>query len=264
MRRYKIGEVAKLLGLTTQALRFYEQEGIVTPYKSENGTRYFTEPDIVRLMAFKRFRLMNFTVQDVAEHFGQGDLLLLVDKMEKRREELLEQSRVLLRRAQAIERFEKMLCLVEERENELICVERPDIYMHGCTLAELDRLRDDQREAFDRFINAMPDAHICFVYDPGKKEKPQFRFAITKSNAEAWNVPLKDTMCFAGGKCVRLFLRTNEMLWNPEFLDAQVARVAAAGYTVDCGEPIIGQQLASENMKKKKGLLIAALYIPIK
>ena len=67
MRRYKIGEMAKLLGLTTQALRFYEQEGIVTPYKSENGTRYFTEPDIVRLMAFKRFRLMNFTVQDVAD-----------------------------------------------------------------------------------------------------------------------------------------------------------------------------------------------------
>ena len=28
MKEYKIGEVAKLLGLTTQALRFYEQEGM--------------------------------------------------------------------------------------------------------------------------------------------------------------------------------------------------------------------------------------------
>ena len=30
MTDYKIGEVARLLGLTTQALRFYEQEGVVS------------------------------------------------------------------------------------------------------------------------------------------------------------------------------------------------------------------------------------------
>ena len=42
MKRYKIGEIARLLGLTPQALRFYEQEGVIVPGKSENGTRYFT------------------------------------------------------------------------------------------------------------------------------------------------------------------------------------------------------------------------------
>ena len=49
MTDYKIGEVARLLGLTTQALRFYEQEGVVTPKKSENGTRYYDEDQLILL-----------------------------------------------------------------------------------------------------------------------------------------------------------------------------------------------------------------------
>ena len=37
----KIGEVARLLGLTTQALRFYEQEGVV-PRKRAKTARGIT------------------------------------------------------------------------------------------------------------------------------------------------------------------------------------------------------------------------------
>ena len=43
MKTYKIGDVARLLGATTQALRFYEQEGVIVPQKTENGTRIYTE-----------------------------------------------------------------------------------------------------------------------------------------------------------------------------------------------------------------------------
>ena len=263
MRRYKIGEVAKLLGLTTQALRFYEQEGIIVPQKSENGTRYFTEPDIVRLMAFKRFRLIDFTVQDVAEHFKKGNTDSLIEKMSMRREQLIEQSQALLRRAQAIENYEKMLRIAKVRENTLTCMERPDIYMHPCTLAELDRMEDAQRETFEKFMEAMPDAHICFVYTPREKTMPKFHFAITERDAGAWGVSLENMLCFAGRKCVQLIVRTDAKLWRPEYLDEQIARVKAAGYTVDCEDAVLAQQLASE-MEGKKGYLIAALYIPIK
>ena len=52
MTFYKIGEVARLLGLTTQALRFYEQEGVVTPKQSENGTLYYDEDQLILLLSF--------------------------------------------------------------------------------------------------------------------------------------------------------------------------------------------------------------------
>ena len=65
--------LARLLGLTTQALRFYEQEGVVTPKKSENGTRYYDEDQLILLLSFKKYRQADFSVQDIVTHFFKED-----------------------------------------------------------------------------------------------------------------------------------------------------------------------------------------------
>ena len=262
MKQYKIGEVARLLGTSTQALRFYEQEGVIVPQKSENGTRYFNEPDVIRLMAFKRFRLIDFTVQDVAQHFTRGSLDSLIDTMEQKKAQMVEQSENLLRRAQAVEKFAGILRLAKESIGQIQCVVRPDIFMHACELGKLDTLSEQQREIFEKFINAMPDAHVCFLHDPEQRQPLRFYFAITQSNAQAWNVPLQDTLRLPAGRCARLFVRADAQLWQKDYLQQQIARVEAAGYTVDRTQMVIGQQLASENAGEK-GYLIAAIYIPI-
>lgn len=128
MRIYKIGEVAKLLDSTTQTLRFYEQEGVITPQKSQNGTRYYTESDIIRLIAFKRFQLMDFTVQDVAEHFRSGKLDTLLTRMEDTSAHLRAESDNLLRRAHAFDQFEAMLRLAQENIGVLAAYP-----VRGCT-----------------------------------------------------------------------------------------------------------------------------------
>lgn len=45
---YKIGEFSKMTGLTTQTLRYYDSEKILSPtYKNEeNGYRYYSAEDI--------------------------------------------------------------------------------------------------------------------------------------------------------------------------------------------------------------------------
>lgn len=47
----KIGEVAERLGTTPRTLRFYDQEGLIRPRRSEKGTRHYGEDDIERLQA---------------------------------------------------------------------------------------------------------------------------------------------------------------------------------------------------------------------
>ena len=262
MKRYKIGEIARFLGTTTQALRFYEQEGIIVPEKTENGTRTYSETDIVRLMAFKRFRLMDFSVQDVAAHFKKGSVDALIDTMGQRREALLRKCEELKRRAQSIENFETVLRLAQEHIDEMTCMVRPDVYAHSCCLAQVDALGGREKEAFEQFMNAMPDSHICFVYD-GQQEKPlRFYFAVTEKEAREWSLPLQDTLCFRGCKCVRIFVRTDGRLWQKEYLEEQIKRVEAAGYTADRTSPLLGQQLASES-GGKMGYLLAALYVPV-
>ena len=47
MKTYSIGEVAKLMGLTTHTLRFYDKEGLLPNVrKNSAGLRRFTEEDI--------------------------------------------------------------------------------------------------------------------------------------------------------------------------------------------------------------------------
>lgn len=265
MRKYKIGEVAKILGTTTQALRFYEQEGVIVPPKSENGTRYFTEPDIIRLMAFKRFCLSEFTVQDVARHFSQGNLGTLTDRLEEKSAMLVKQGEMLLRRARAIRHFEATLREAQSLIDEMQSMDRPQIFMHECTLAQLDQLTDAQRESFLAFMDAMPDTHICYVYNFNDKarSKIDFRFAVTQREAETWELPLEHALVFEPCRCVRIYVRTDARLWDSAYLQSLIARVQAAGYEVDDTQPLIGQQLASEHTNKP-GYLIAAIHIPVR
>ena len=114
MTDYKIGEVARLLGLTTQALRFYEQEGVVTPKKSENGTRYYDEDQLILLLSFKKYRQADFSVQDIVTHFfKEDDLSGLRGQTLARRDMLLEQSALLRRRAEAFGAFEARLAYAQ-------------------------------------------------------------------------------------------------------------------------------------------------------
>lgn len=43
------GEVAELLGVTLRTVRYYEEQGLVTPARTDKGTRYYSEFDAQRL-----------------------------------------------------------------------------------------------------------------------------------------------------------------------------------------------------------------------
>jgi DNA-binding transcriptional MerR regulator len=45
----KVGEVAALLGVSTRTLRYYEEEGLLTPKRTEGGTRMYTTEQVSRL-----------------------------------------------------------------------------------------------------------------------------------------------------------------------------------------------------------------------
>ncbi len=50
MKKYRIGEVAQLVGMAPHVIRFYETRGIVNPEQDdENNYRYYNYRDICRL-----------------------------------------------------------------------------------------------------------------------------------------------------------------------------------------------------------------------
>ena len=43
------GEVAEMLGVTLRTIRYYEQQGLVTPTRTDKGTRYYSDFAVQRL-----------------------------------------------------------------------------------------------------------------------------------------------------------------------------------------------------------------------
>jgi MerR family transcriptional regulator/heat shock protein HspR len=55
--RYVISIAARIVGIETHTLRYYERLGLVQPYRSEGNVRYYSESDIEQLRHIKT--LMN-------------------------------------------------------------------------------------------------------------------------------------------------------------------------------------------------------------
>lgn len=51
---HKIGDVAETLATSIRAIRYYEEEGLVAPLRSEGGTRLYSQRHIDRLRAILR------------------------------------------------------------------------------------------------------------------------------------------------------------------------------------------------------------------
>lgn len=262
MKRYKIGEIAKLLGLSTQALRFYEQEGVIAPKKSESGTRYFTQAEVIRLLAFKKYRMSEFSLQEVVTHFQQGSISSLTDQLDAQSEKLIAQSELLLRRARSIRLFERKLREAQATQGQLVCMENPTVYLQDLTFDHLGAMTQPQRDAFDAFLTAMPESAMFFTAPTDGSREPEFRFGATPETAQMWSLPLESTFCIPPARCVRIYVRTLGHPWEQAHLEAQLKRVQEAGYALDASRPVVGQHLASETIDGAI-YLYATLYVPV-
>ena len=262
MTSYKIGEVARLLGLTTQALRFYEQEGVVTPKKSENGTRYYDEDQLILLLSFKKYRQADFSVQDIVTHFKDDHLAGLRTQLLTQRDALLAQSELLRRRAAALDAFEKRLAYAQAHLDEPTVCARPPLRLLKVSLSELSTTDIAARRSLDAFINAMPDTRISFARALAPKSEKRFRLCAEDAACKAWALPSEHTVRLPSEKCVRVIHRFACQPWDDEAVPEILACVQKAGHAVRVDGELFGLHLASETSKGKV-FFYAAVYLPI-
>lgn len=75
MKRYRIGEISKLLDMSQATLRFYEDHGIITPQKDEESNyRYYNAWDVTILIDSLFLRKMDFTLEQTEQMIHSMDL----------------------------------------------------------------------------------------------------------------------------------------------------------------------------------------------
>ena len=102
-KRYTIREVADLIGISTDAIRLYEKEGLISPQRDpQNGYRYYGPEEIQRTMGIHLYRQLDAsiseirdlytatTLPEVANHFSSfiSQAEIEMDRLEKKLEKL--------------------------------------------------------------------------------------------------------------------------------------------------------------------------------
>ena len=81
----KIKQVEELVGISSKNIRFYEDQGLLSPTRSENGYRDYHESDIKRLKQIKFLRKLGVPILTHGDYDHMGEAINLVNniKIEK-------------------------------------------------------------------------------------------------------------------------------------------------------------------------------------
>lgn len=60
---HKIGDVAEVLGTSIRAIRYYEEEGLLDPLRSDGGTRLYSHRHVDRLRAILRLAKGGYSIE---------------------------------------------------------------------------------------------------------------------------------------------------------------------------------------------------------
>jgi len=99
-KTYTIGELAEEFGITSRALRLYEEERLLDPQR-EGTRRIYNERNRVRLRLILRGKRLGWSLSEIRESFDlydsslgeEAQLELMLEKLAQRRAALLEQKK---------------------------------------------------------------------------------------------------------------------------------------------------------------------------
>ena len=105
---YRIGEFAKLAGVTIRALHHYDRIGLLKPPRGSSGFRLYRAEDLERLEQIAALKFLGIPLQEIKQLLKRGPLTL-VDSLHMQREALAEKRMLIDRALVAIEAAEKVI-----------------------------------------------------------------------------------------------------------------------------------------------------------
>ena len=161
--KYKIGDVAKILGISPDLLRYYEKKGIVHPEKDpENDYRYYEPWDINFLIDCLWYKGFGFSLEQIARMITQSNVKDLIYDMSDAEEEIkasILRQELLLKRSRAhVSAIQRM------RNNFGKCdlVHSPEVYRYLNRYNFIYDNSKEQQALSQRWLAYMPFVSRCF------------------------------------------------------------------------------------------------------
>ncbi|MFO7931804.1 MAG: MerR family DNA-binding transcriptional regulator [Desulfosalsimonas sp.] len=82
--RFSISELADELDISTRAIRFYEEKGLISPERTKGNHRIYNRRDRTRLKLILRGKRLGYSLDEISEMIGMADFDIDEEKQLKK------------------------------------------------------------------------------------------------------------------------------------------------------------------------------------
>ena len=162
---YKIGEISKIYGIGRDSLMYYEDIGILKPFRDKNGYRMYKLSDIWRLNLIKELRSLNFPMKKIKEYLDDRN----IESTKK----------ILNKEISLID--EKIEELLSYKQNIMKRLDTINDELRNLKLYEIDLIYINKRKALELNANITKDEEFDFLIQKLQKDYEN-RFTILGNN----------------------------------------------------------------------------------
>ena len=214
--RYKIGDVARVLGVSTDILRYYERKGVVTPEKDEhNDYRYYDSWHINFLTDCLWFKNFGFSIEQIADIVripNAGEIGQLFSMKEDELRDHIRRCELLLKRS------------AEHRES-LAAIEN---LLYKCEIAEseeyvrfINRIGENfltdslTRETAKKWLEVLPFNHRYFEMSseaiiPGREDDYRWGYSLSAKYVDELGFDVAPPIVrFPSRKCIHTVFKNS-------------------------------------------------------
>lgn len=129
-KKYTIREVAELIGLSTDAIRLYEKEGLISPLRDpNNGYRYYGPDEIQRIMGIHLYRQLDASIAEIRNLYSATSLPEVADYFSAFIHQTDSEIQRLQNRLDKLRFMKQHLETLQQGLNTCSIQELPDFYM---------------------------------------------------------------------------------------------------------------------------------------
>lgn len=221
MKHYLIGDVAKLLPISKDTLRYYDKLGIVSPTKSNtNGYRYYTKDDLLALSYVLILRDLEVPLEEIKERLSNNTLDDFKELLNRQESMIDDKLSRLLKLKESIYYFQKDIITAQTDYRKIECVISPT-FVYKSLATEFDsNYADILTEMEKDTLICAPNFSAILSQDTFFTQRCFDLFAISgivKSKQEM--TTLKDYNSFKSTLCIHTVLIIGQQI-NQDDLDA--------------------------------------------
>lgn len=195
-QKYSIGTMARLLGISAEAIRYYESRNIIQPVRDpETGYRYYNTWDFHMLLRARHYQNYGFSLEEVADLFRSRELPGIQEQMGMQEAGI---QREIVRQINLLKRIRQSQAMLEDAVNSVgqyRIEERPGIYrMNTQKNYTLCRSKEELK-LIEEWAGKTPFVYSCAVFyeEEIRKGETGFDFGMGLNEEYAQFLEVEET-----------------------------------------------------------------------